>query len=250
MRMRQVSCALGLAVAATFALQAAPAMANSGDIGVALSAPAKVEVGQKVAYEFTVSNAGPEGIEPEFRFTKGHGATNTLQGSSLHTISQSNSSATGGCNNDGKGVICRFGNMLPGESATVTVVVEVFDRDRPKLNLQATVGPEHPEGNTDPNQANNHLDITTKIADPITVDGLPHGCLSHTTKVGIEIAVAHATKAKALVDGKVVDTTKGSKLKVKLAAGQLSHGGHKLSVVVQGHKGPPLAELERKFKRC
>lgn len=250
MTKRQGGCALVLALAAAFAVDVSPAAANSGDLGVTLSAPAKVKVGQKVNYRFTVANAGPEGVEPEFRFTSGHGANTTAPTGNLHTVSES--TTDGSCNNDGHGVICRFGNLLPGETATVTVVIQVFDRDWPKLSLQATVKPEHNESgaNTDPNEANDHLEVHTKIANPITVSGLPSRCLSHQATVKVELAVANASEAKATIDGKVVEKTRGSKLSVKLKPGDLEKGNHKLAVVVQGKKGPPLAELQRKFKRC
>jgi uncharacterized repeat protein (TIGR01451 family) len=245
---RQGLCALALALTAAFALDVTPAAANSGDLGLTLSAPPKVKVGQRVTYNFTVANAGPQSVEPEFRFTSGHGATNTLPSGSVHTVSES--TTKGGCNNDGHGVVCRFGFLEAGTSATVSIVVDIADRDRPKLSLQATVKPEHQDLNSDPNPANDHLDIDTRIANPITVTGLPSGCLRHKATVKIQTAVANAGETKATVDGKVADKTRGSRLSVKIEPGELDKGSHKLAVTVQGKKGPPLAELRRKFKTC
>jgi hypothetical protein len=62
--------------------------------------------------------------------------------------------------------------------------------------------------------------------------------------------VGGKARTKAIVDGKVLGNTQRPKLSVKLDPRDLSRGNHKLSVVVQATKGPPIATLKRKFKRC
>ncbi len=59
-----------------------------------------------------------------------------------------------------------------------------------------------------------------------------------------------AKKTKALVDGKVLDTSSKSNLSVTVKPSELDKGSHKLSVVVQGGSGGALASLDRKFKTC
>jgi hypothetical protein len=245
---RRAVWAIAIAALVALAAQVAPAAASSADFAVAVDGPAATRVGGRVTYEVTVTNAGPQGAAPTLRFTRGHGATDTDEGSSFHTVSEN--ASQGDCTNDAKGVICRFGVVAAGAGAKATIVHEVLDSERPKLSLQATVGPEHPDADSDPSNANDHVDVNTPIADPITIEGLPRGCLSKKVILKIELEVANASRTKVIIDGKVVETTANSKLKLKLKPGELSHGSHKLTVVAQAGKGPALAELNRKFKRC
>jgi hypothetical protein len=236
------------AVAAAVAGHAAPAAANSGDFAVAVDGPAKARVGGQAAYKITVTNAGPQNAAAVLRFTRGRGATSPDDGSSLHTVSEQ--SSQGDCNNDGKGVICRLGAIASGEAATATIGLEIFDRDRPKLPLQATVGPDAASGDLDPSHANNHVELVTKILDPILLSGLPKGCLSRPANLTVETQVGSAARTKVLVDNKVIESSQHAKLTAKLDPKGLDDGKHRLSIVVQAHKGPPVAALKRKFKSC
>ena len=248
MRRRRAACAIAIAALVALAGQVTPAAASSADFALAVDGPAETRVGARASYEITVTNSGPEVAEPKLRFTRGHGATDTDQGSSLHTVSEE--ASQGECTNDTKGVICRLGAVPVGASAKVTVIHEVLDSERPKLSLQATVGPEHPDTDSDPNHVNDHVDVDTPIADPIKIEGLPRGCLSNKVTLKITVQVVNASRTKAIIDGKVIESTTGSKLKLKLKPEELSRGSHKLTVVAQAGNGPALAELNRKFKRC
>jgi hypothetical protein len=236
------------AVAAAFASQAAPATANSADFGVTVDAPTKARVGAHVSYKLTITNGGPQAASPVVRFTRGHGAGSTEAGSSLHTLSEN--SSQGECNNDGKGVICRLGALAPGDTATATIDLAIFDADRPKVAVQATVGPELPAEDSDPVKGNDHVDIDTKILDPILLSGLPKGCVSKPATLTVETQVGSAARTKVLVDNKVIESSQQPKLTAKLDPHGLDKGSHRLSIVVQAHKGPPTAVLRRKFKSC
>jgi hypothetical protein len=235
-------------LAASFTVVAAPASANTADFGIAVEPPGNVKVGGHITYELSLTNSGPQGAVPILRFTRGLGATRADQGESLHTLSETASQGT--CNNDGKGVICRPGNVGAGQSVSIRIALEVFEAERPKLAVQATVEPENPAADSDPNKANDHVEITSGIPAPIAVDGLPKGCISNPVTLKIEIEVGGKSRMKAIVDGKVLGNTKKPKLTLKLKPGDFSKGSHKLSIVVQAAKGPPIATLKRKFKRC
>jgi hypothetical protein len=235
-------------LAASFAVVAVPASANTADFGVVVDPPGNAKVGGHVTYEISLTNSGPQGAAAILRFTRGLGATRADQGESLHTLSETTSKGT--CNNDGKGVICRPGNVGPGETVSISVELEIFEVERPKLAVQATVEPENPVVDSDPNKVNDHVELTTAIPAPIAVKGLPNGCLSNTATLKIETEVGGKARVKAIVDGKVLGNTKKPKLNVKLDPKDLDKGKHKLSVVVQAAKGPPIATLKRKFKSC
>jgi hypothetical protein len=243
---------LGLVIA-TIALAlpaggAAPAFAASADFAVTVEGPADARIGGRATYVVTLANVGPERAAPKVRFTRGRGAKTTEEGAELKTFSQSPSQGT--CENDAHGVICRLGAISAGGTASAEVVVKVFDEDRPALPLQATVQPEDEVGDADPNRDNDHVELDTPILDPISIDGLPEGCASKPFTVTVKTTVANMQKLKAILDGKVLDTSSAARMSVKVKPGELSHGSHKLAVVVQGGNGPPVASLTRKFKRC
>ncbi len=226
---------------------AAFAQGDPSDFGVTLDGPSSSSVGGKATYEMVVTNAGPRNEAAKVRLTRGRGATNVEQGEPLRTQSQSTTQGT--CFSDPKGVICRLGLVSPGEPVSIKVGVKVFDSDIPKLPIQATVEPDIP-GTVDPNGANDHAELVTKVRAPITVDGLPEGCARKPFSVKVKIDVPKSDLTKAIVDGKTIAKTSKSSLRFKVKTRKLSKGKHALSIVVQAKRGGPLATLKRKFKVC
>jgi hypothetical protein len=196
-----------------------------------------------------ISNAGPDSSEVKLRFNRGRGATaaDFDDGKSVRTVSQT--ASQGKCATDSHGVICRPGAIAPGETVDVEVVIKVFDSDLPKLPLQATVAPELVPL-FDTNHANDHAEVTTPVHEPVSVDGVPDNCATRPFKLRVRIDVPKAKKTKVIVDGKVLETSSGSKLTVTVRPADLDQGSHELSIVVQGGRGPALATLNRRFKTC
>jgi Domain of unknown function DUF11 len=222
---------------------------HQSDFGVTLTGPDEASVGGRATYEMVISNAGPDVTPVKLRFNKGKNASaaDFDEGESIRTVSQT--ASKGKCGVDAHGVICRPRSIAPGETVDVEVVMKVFASDSPTLQVQATVAPELvPEFDANPD--NDHAVTTTKVRDPITVEGLPDNCATRPFKLKVQTDVPKAKKTKVIVDGKVLDTTSKSKLTVTVKPDDLDKGSHKLSVVVQGGGGPALASLNRKFKTC
>ncbi len=223
------------------------AQGDPSDFGVTLDGPPSSSVGGTANYEVVVTNAGPGNEAGKVRLTRGRGATNVEQGEALRTTSSTTSQGT--CFPDPKGVICRLGQIAPGEKATIKVGVKIFDSDIPKLPIQATVEPDIP-GTIDPDEANNHAEIVTSVRAPITVEGIPEGCATKPFSVKVAVDVPKGDETKAIVDGRAVETSSKSKFSFKINTRDLDNGNHSLSIVVQAKKGGPLATLKRKFKTC
>ena len=240
---------LALTALALLVLTVASAGAGttSVDFGVTLTGPTKAKVGANETYTVTVTNAGPDTESPKMRLAGGAGATDTSTGEPVKTISQT--PTQGACKNDGFGVTCRLGDIAPGATVTVTVVVEPLERDVPQLDLQATTEPEKASA-IDANPANDHVELVTEVPTPIKIEGVPNRCTSKRIVLRVRARVGQAAKkTKVEIDGKVVGTTTKNRLKVTLKEGTLEPGTHKLSVIVQS-AGPPLATLRTKFKTC
>ncbi len=246
--MRNTGISLALAIAAiAIAPGAASAAGDPADFGLTLDGPQSASVGGKATYSVVITNDGPGTEAAKMRLTGGHGATNVDQGDPLRTQSQTTTQGT--CFADKKGVICRLGEIKPGDNVKIQVGVKTFDADIPTLPIQATVQPDL-DTTIDPNPDNNHAEIVTQVRAPITVDGLPDSCAkgSFTVKVGVDVPKADNTKA--LVDGKTFATSKKDSFSFKVNPKKLDKGNHSLSIVVQANHGGPLATLKRKFKTC
>jgi hypothetical protein len=239
---------MGVAVATAGAL-AAPGVAGAAtaDFAVTVDGPRETSVGGRATYEIEITNNGPDREPAKMRFTKGRGATSVDEGTSIRTISRD--ATQGECGVDTLGVICRPGPIGAGEKVRVTVEMRVFADDLPKLAVQATVAPEL-DPQVDGNNANDHAEVSTPVREPITVDGLPDSCAKSPFTLRVQTVVPKAKKTKVIVDGKVIETSSKSKLTARVEPKDLDEGKHKLSIVVQGGSGPPLATLKRKFKTC
>ena len=222
---------------------------KSSDFGVTLTGADDASIGGRATYEMEISNAGPDASEVKLRFNRGTGATarDFDEGESVRTVSQK--ASKGDCVTDSHGVVCRPGSIDPGETVSVEVVLKIFDDYAPKLQVQATVAPELVPA-YDTNHDNDHAELTTKVREPITVDGLPDNCATRPFKLTVQTDVPKAKKTKVLVDGKVLDTSAADKWKVTVKPDELDKGSHKLLVVVQGGSGGSLAKLDQKFKTC
>jgi hypothetical protein len=241
-----ITFALGLVLMA-FAPGAALAAGDPADFGVTLDGPSASSVGGRAVYAIEVGNAGPGNEAAKVRLTRGHGATSVEEGEPLHTFSQSTSQGT--CFADKLGVICRVGQIAPGETAKIEVTVKVLTSDIPKIALQATVQPDL-ETVIDSNAANDHVELVTEVRAPITVDGFPDGCAPKPFTLKVAVDVPNAKQTKVIVDGKTVETSGKARFSVKLDPRDLDRGKHSLSIVVQAAKGPPVATLKRKFETC
>lgn len=146
-------------------------------------------------------------------------------------------------------MICRLGEIKPGETVRINVGLRIFDADIPKLPIQVTVQPDL-DTTIDPNGANDHVELVTVVRAPVTVDGLPEGCASKPFSVKVAIDVPKAKTTKAIVDGKTIETSKKSSFSFKVKTKDLGKGKHSLKIVVQAKKGGPLATVKRKFKTC
>jgi hypothetical protein len=220
---------------------------DPADFGITLDGPSASSVGGRAVYEIAIGNAGPGTEAAKLRLTRGHGATNVEDGEPLRTFSQSTSQ--GSCFTDKLGVICRVGEVAPGDTVRIEVTVKVLNSDIPKLPVQVTVQPDL-ETTVDPNPANDHLELVTEVRAPITVDGLPDNCAKTPFTLSVVIDVPKAKQTKAIVDGKAIESSGKAKFSVKIDPRDLDHGNHSLSIVVQPAKGPPVATLKRKFKTC
>jgi hypothetical protein len=240
-------CAIATVVLVAFAAPA-PAGVDRADFVLTLEGPQSALVGGDSTYRIAVTNSGPDKVSAKLRLASGRGAGDTDDGAPLKTLSQT--TTAGSCKNDGTGVICRPGSLSVGETVRVTVAAKVLAAMRPKLAVQATVEPETPEAGVDPDKSNNHVELQTPIANPISVKGLPGGCATKPFKLSVATAVVGAERTKVIVDGKVAGKSAKAKLKVPIKPGDLKHGDHALSIVIQGGGGPPLATLKRKFKTC
>jgi hypothetical protein len=218
------------------------------DFAVTLKAPKETSVGGRATFAMEITNEGPDASEAKLRFNKGRGATaaDFDAGETLRTVSQT--ASKGDCNTDPAGVICRPGTVPVGETVKVEVVVKIFDAYIPRLGVQATVAPEF-DPRTDPDNANDHAEARTAVRAPIVVDGLPEGCATRPFILSVRTDVPKAKRTKALVDGKVLDTSAAASWTVKVKPGELDKGSHRLAIVVQGGHGS-LAKLTRKFKTC
>lgn len=221
---------------------------HHSDFGVTLSGPEEASVEGRATYKMEITNAGPDATEVKLRFNRGKNATaaDFDDGDSVRTVSQT--ASQGDCVTDSHGVVCKPGTVAVGETVDVEVVMKIFDDYAPKLTVQATVAPELVPA-FDTNHDNDHRTATTKVREPITVDGLPDSCAKQPFKVKIATDVPKAKRTKVLVDGKVLDTTSKPNLSVTVKPKDLDKGSHKLGVVVQGGGGA-LASLSRKFKTC
>jgi len=141
--------------------------------------------------------------------------------------------------------------VQPGAPVSVAVVIEVAAVDVPKLPMQATVEDDQTDNDiSDFERANNHFELITEVQQPIKLGGVPRGCASRPFSLTAKTRVVGGKRTKLVVDGKVVDTTSGSKLKAKVDPAELDGGKHDVAVVIQSSVGPPLAELEQSFKTC
>jgi hypothetical protein len=246
--MRNIGISLALAFAAVaIAPGAASAAGDPADFGITLDGPQSASVGGKATYSVVITNAGPGTEAAKMRLTRGHGATNVEDGDPLRTQSQTTTQGT--CFADTKGVICRVGEIRPGDTVKIQVGVKTFDSDIPDLAIQATVQPDL-DTTIDPNPANDHVELVTTVRAPITADGVPDSCAKGSFTVKVAVDVPKADNTKAIVDGKTVATSKKSSFSFKVDPKKLDKGNHSLSIVVQANHGGPLATLKRKFKTC
>src|SRR4051794_17588467 len=198
--MMRAGISLAVAFAAVaIAPGAASAAGDPADFGLTLDGPASSSVGGKAEYTVVLSNAGPGTEAAKMRLTRGHGATDVEQGDPLRTTS---STATqGSCFRDKKGVICRVGEIKPGDTVRIVVGVKVFDSDIPKLAIQATVQPDLAT-TVDPGADNNHAELVTSVRAPIAVDGVPESCAKGSFTVKVRVDVPKGDQSKVIVDGK------------------------------------------------
>jgi hypothetical protein len=242
-----------LAPVALVVVALVPGAAGAGtttvDFGVTLTGPAtaKAKVGSETTYTVAVTNAGPGTESAHVRLAGGKGATDTSTGDPVKTLSQTPSQ--GSCKNDGFGVTCRLGDIAPGATATVEVVVEPLERDVPNLDLQATVEPDK-AAVVDGNAANDHVELDTEIPAPIKIEGVPNRCTTKKFVIRVRARVgALAKSTKLVIDGKVLGSSTKNRLKVKVNPEDIGTGSHRLSVTVQS-TGPPLATFKDSFKTC
>ena len=240
-------------IALVAAAVAIPAGAGAGtttvDFGVTVTGPAKAKakVGSETTYTVVVTNAGPGTEGAHVRLAGGKGATDAETGDPVKVLSIDNTQ--GSCKDDGFGATCRLGDIAPGATATVTVVIEPLERDVPNLDLQATVEPEK-AAVVDANPANDHVELDTEVPEPIKIEGVPNRCTSNKFVIRVRARVGTLAKLTKLeVDNKVLGSSTKNRLKVKVKPDDIGPGTHKLSVVVQS-SGPPLATFKDKFKTC
>ena len=246
MRNTGISFALALAAIA-IAPGAASAAGDPADFGVTLDGPQSSSVGGKATYSVVITNAGPGTEAAKMRLTRGHGATNVEDGEPLRTQSQTTTQGT--CFSDPKGVICRVGEIKPGDTVKITVGVKTFDSDIPKLPIQVTVQPDVAT-TVDPNPDNDHAELVTEVRAPIAVEGVPDSCAKQPFSVKVRVDVPKGDNTKAIVDGKAIATSKKDSFSFKVDTKKLDKGNHSLEIVVQANRGGPLATLKRKFKTC
>ena len=240
--------AVALAVAALAAAEAG-AGTTTVDFGVTLTGPetAKSKVGAPTTYTVAVTNAGPATESAHLRLAGGKGATDVSTGEPIKT--QSEAPSQGNCKNDGFGVTCRLGEIPPGATVTVEVVVVPQEKDSPVLDLQATVEPDKASV-VDADAANDHVELDTEIPAPIKIEGIPNRCTSKKIVLRVRARVGSLAKQTKLeVDGDVLASTTKNRLKVAIKKGALKPGNHELVVIVQS-SGPPLATFKGKFKTC
>ena len=249
-RGRAAAALLGLIVLAAWAPSGVQGGANrAADFAISFSGPPTARVGEQITYDVLLANQGPEAESAKFRLTGGSGADDTVDGTSVETISAT--PAQGTCKTDRFGALCRVSLVQPGAPVSVAVMIEVSAADVPKLPMQATVEDDQTENNIhDFERANDHFELITKVQQPIKLAGVPRRCASRPFSLTAKTRVVGGKKAKLVVDGKVVDATSGSKLRTKVDPAELDGGKHAVAVVIQSDVGPPLAELEQSFKTC
>jgi hypothetical protein len=246
--MRRAGISLALALGAVaIAPAAAPAAGDPADFSLTLDGPSSSSVGGKATYDVVLTNAGPGTEAAKMRLTRGHGATNVEDGEPLRTQSQTTTQGT--CFADTKGVICRVGEIKPGDTVRIVVGVKVFDSDIPKLAIQATVQPDLAT-TVDPGADDNHAELVTSVRAPVAVDGVPEGCAKGSFTVKVRVDVPKADLSKVIVDGKTIETSSKDSFSAKVDTKKLDKGNHALQVVVQANRGGPLATLKQKFKSC
>jgi hypothetical protein len=246
--MRRAGISLALALAAiAIAPGAASAAGEPADFGLTLDGPASSSVGGKAIYTVVLTNAGPGTEAAKMRLTRGHGATDVEQGDPLRTTSSTSTQGT--CFPDKKGVICRVGEIKPGDTVKIVVGVKVFDADIPKLAIQATVQPDLAT-TTDPGADNNHAEVVTSVRAPIAAEGVPESCAKGPFTVKVRVDVPKGDLTRVIVDGKTVETSSKDSFSAKIDTKKLDKGNHTLQVVVAANRGGPLATLRQKFKTC
>ena len=181
------------------------------------------------------------------RLTRGHGATDVDQGDPLRT--QSQSTTQGACFPDKKGVICRVGEIKPGDTVRISFASRSSTPTSRSWRSRRPPSPTSRRPST-PGDTNNHAEVVTSVRAPITADGIPDGCASKPFTVKVLVDVPKADQTKAILDGKTIDTSSKSSFKFKVKPKKLAKGKHALKIVVQAKKGGPLATLKRKFKTC
>jgi hypothetical protein len=246
--MIRIGISLALAtVAVAIAPGAASAAGDPADFGLTLNGPRSSSVGGNANYTVVITNDGPGTEAAKMRLTRGKGATTVDQGEALRTTSSTSTQGT--CFPDKKGVICRVGDIKPGDTVRIQIGLKVFDTDIPTLPIQATVQPDL-DTTVDPNPDNNHAELVTEVRAPIAVDGVPDSCAKSSFKVKVVVDVPKASSTKAIVDGKTLATSKKDSFSFKVNPKKLDKGKHSLNIVVQANKGGPVATLKRKFKTC
>lgn len=248
-RGRAAAALLGLVMLAAWAPSGAQGADRAADFAISFTGPATARVGEQITYDVLLANQGPEAESARFRLTGGSGADDTSDGSSVETISATPSRGT--CETDVFGAFCRVPSVQPGAPVSVAVVIEVAVVDVPKMQVQATVEDDQTENDIqDFAGVNNHFELITEVQQPIKLRGVPRGCASRPFALTTKTRVVGGKRTKLVVDGKVVDTTSGSKLKARVDPAELDGAKHDVAVVIQSDLGPPLAELEQSFKTC
>jgi len=248
-RGRAAAAFLALIVLASWVPSGAHGATRAADFAISFTGPATARVGEQITYDLLLANQGPETESAKFRLTAGTGADDSGDGTSVKTISATPSQGT--CKTDVFGAFCRVSLVQPGAPVSVAVVIEVAAVDVPKLPMQATVEDDQTDNDiSDFERANNHFELITEVQQPIKLGGVPRGCASRPFSLTAKTRVVGGKRTKLVVDGKVVDTTSGSKLKAKVDPAELDGAKHAVAVVIQSDVGPPLAELEQSFKTC
>jgi len=164
------------------------------DVGVVLSGPATAGAGANVTYTATVTNHGP-GI------AGGVALTYTVP-AGLSTVSAS--ATQGGCSGSAT-IVCEIGTLDAGETATVTLVVNVAAAGAYTSTVSVSAD------QTDPNAANNTSSVGTGVKAPdvaVTLSASPS-----STNVG------HTITLKAVVKNNGPGTAAGVELSYDVPSG-------------------------------
>ena len=248
MRRTWISLALALAAVA-IAPRSGLGGGRSGGLRHSPSTgPRSSSVGGKATYTVVITNAGPGTEAAKMRLTRGRGATNVEQGEPLRTTSQSATQGT--CFSDKKGVICRVGEIKPGDTVKVRVGRQGLRLGHPESadSGDRAARPRHddrPERRQRPRRGRHHgarADHGGRRAE---------GCAKQPFRVKVQGRRAEGGQDEGdrrRQDDR--DELEGSSFSFKVKSEEARQGQALAQDRRPAKEGRPLATLKRKFKTC